>query len=162
MSKKSIVYKITDKINKKNLKQKYLIENLTINECAIFFQKSKRTITRNLKKFDLKKIPEGGMYHELRDKKWLNKKYIIEKKSSIKMRDKLEKLMDRYKIEYRRGNAGGGNQLRQPYLKKYIKKINFKNYKNVDHIHFFGYYIGNYPSLNFKKIKQICKILNIV
>ena len=87
---------------------------------------------------------------------------LILKKSSIKMRDKLEKLMDRYKIEYRRGNAGGGNQLRQPYLKKYIKKINFKNYKNVDHIHFFGYYIGNYPSLNFKKIKQICKILNIV
>ena len=24
-------------------------------------------------------------------------------------------------IEFRRGNAGGGNQLRQPYLKKYTK-----------------------------------------
>ena len=29
-------------------------------------------------------------------------------------------------IEFRRGNAGGGNQLRQPYLKKYLKKINLK------------------------------------
>ena len=25
-------------------------------------------------------------------------------------------------IEFRRGNAGGGNQLRQPYLKNYLKK----------------------------------------
>ena len=25
-------------------------------------------------------------------------------------------------IEFRRGNAGGGNQLRQPYLKSYTKK----------------------------------------
>ena len=25
-------------------------------------------------------------------------------------------------IEFRRGNVGGGNQLRQPYLKKYLKK----------------------------------------
>ena len=76
---------MSDKINKINLKQKYLVENLTINECAIFFHKSKRTIIRNLNKFDLKKIPEGGMYHELRDKKWLKQKYIIEKKSSIKI-----------------------------------------------------------------------------
>ena len=30
-----------------------------------------------------------------------------------------------------------GNQLRQPYLKKFIKNIDFKKFKNVDHIHFF-------------------------
>ena len=52
------------------------------------------------------------------------------------------------------------NQLRQPYLKEYIKKINLNNFKEVDHIHFFGYYIGNYPTLNKKKILEICKILN--
>ena len=39
-------------------------------------------------------------------------------------------------IEFRRGNAGGGNQLRQPYLKKYLKNVNFKNFREVDHIHF--------------------------
>ena len=65
-------------------------------------------------------------------------------------------------IEFRRGNAGGGNQFRQPYLKKIIKKINFKNFKEVDHVHFFGYYIGNYPSLKSKKISKICSILNSI
>ena len=66
------------------------------------------------------------------------------------------------RIEFRRGNAGGGNQLRQPYLKKIIKNINLKKFKNVEHVHFFGYYIGNYPSLKFSKIKSITKILNSI
>ena len=30
----------------------------------------------------------------------------------------------------------------------------------VEHMHFFSYYIGNYPSLKKDKIKKICKILN--
>jgi CDP-6-deoxy-D-xylo-4-hexulose-3-dehydrase len=85
---------------------------------------------------------------------------LVLKKPSFKNRDLLETVMKKNKIEFRRGNAGGGNQLRQPYLQKFIKKINLKNFKEVDHIHYFGYYIGNYPSLTIKKIKQICKVLN--
>lgn len=87
---------------------------------------------------------------------------LILKKKSMKQRDNLEKLMTKKGIEFRRGNAGGGNQLRQPYLKKYVKKYDLKNFPNVEHVHFFGYYIGNYPSLNKKKIKKICEILNTV
>ena len=60
------------------------------------------------------------------------------------------------------GNAGGGNQLRQPYLKNIIKIKNFNNFKNVEKVHFFGYYIGNYPKLNKNKILQITKILNSI
>ena len=86
---------------------------------------------------------------------------IILKTKSLKVRDKFENYLKKFKIEFRRGNAGGGNQLRQPYLKKYIKtKFSFKDFKNVEHVHFFGYYIGNYPSLKLKKIDQIVKILN--
>ena len=70
--------------------------------------------------------------------------------------------MNKNKIEFRRGNAGGGNQLRQPYIKKYFKKINFKKFKEVDHVHFYGYYIGNYPALKTKKIIRICSILNSI
>ena len=66
------------------------------------------------------------------------------------------------RIEFRRGNAGGGNQLRQPYLRNYIRGINLKNFKEVDHVHFFGYYIGNYPSLSSAKIIKICRILNSI
>ena len=87
---------------------------------------------------------------------------MILRKASFKNRNLLEKVFKNHKIEFRRGNAGGGNQLRQPYLKHYVKKINLKNFKNVDHIHFFGYYIGNYPSLTKEKILNICKILNSI
>jgi len=85
---------------------------------------------------------------------------LVLKKGNIKNRNLLEKILKKNKIEFRRGNAGGGNQLRQPYLKEYIKGINLKQFKEVDHIHFFGYYIGNYPSLKKDKILRICKILN--
>ena len=87
---------------------------------------------------------------------------LILKEKNIKMRDKLEKIMLKNKIEFRRGSAGGGNQVRQPYLKKLKKRVNPKNFTEVEHIHFFGYYIGNYPSLSEKKIKLLCKILNSV
>ena len=69
-------------------------------------------------------------------------------------------MLKKNNIEFRRGNAGGGNQLRQPYLKNIIKIKSFKAFKNVEQVHFFGYYIGNYPSLNNQKILQITKILN--
>jgi CDP-6-deoxy-D-xylo-4-hexulose-3-dehydrase len=87
---------------------------------------------------------------------------LVLKKNLIKNRDLLEKIMIKNRIEFRRGNAGGGNQLRQPYLKNFVKKINLKNFSEVDHIHFFGYYIGNYPSLDKNKIIKICDILNSI
>lgn len=85
---------------------------------------------------------------------------LVLRNKNFEQRDKLEKIMKENNIEFRRGNAGGGNQLRQPYLKNYVKNLNLKKYKEVDHIHFFGYYIGNYPSLTVTKIKTLCKILN--
>ena len=85
---------------------------------------------------------------------------IIFKNKNFNFREIFEKTLKKYNIEFRRGNAGGGNQLRQPYLKSFLKNINFKNFPEVDHVHFFGYYIGNYPSLSISKIKKICFILN--
>ena len=63
-------------------------------------------------------------------------------------------------IEFRRGNAGGGNQMRQPYLKDIISPKEYENYPCVEHVHFFGFYIGNYPDLSEEKILSLCKILN--
>jgi len=83
----------------------------------------------------------------------LNKKYFY-------LRNKLEEIMKKNFIEFRKGNAGGGNQLRQPYLKKFLSKVNFKNFQNVEHVHFYGYYIGNYPDLSLSKIKKITNLLN--
>ena len=66
---------------------------------------------------------------------------LILNKKSFLLRDKLETTMKKNGIEFRRGNAGGGNQLRQPYLKQYVKNCNLKDFPNVEHIHFFGYYM---------------------
>ena len=87
---------------------------------------------------------------------------VILKKPSFANRFNFEKKLVQCGIEFRRGNAGGGNQLRQPYLSKIAKNINLKNFPNVEHVHFFGYYIGNYPTLTKKKIKKICNIINSV
>ena len=85
---------------------------------------------------------------------------VILKRKNLKSRNLFEKVLMKNKIEFRRGNAGGGNQLRQPYLQKFSKSMNLNDFKEVEHIHFFGYYIGNYPSLSKAKIKKICSILN--
>ena len=87
---------------------------------------------------------------------------LIMKKKNFKNRAKLENILKKYKIEFRRGNAGGGNQLRQPYLKNIVDKNLIKKFKYVDHVHFFGYYIGNYPNLKKDKILKICQILNSI
>ena len=63
-------------------------------------------------------------------------------------------------VEFRRGTSGGGNQLRQPYLKDLVDDREFENYPEVDHIHFYGFYIGNYPDLEKSKILDLCSILN--
>ena len=63
-------------------------------------------------------------------------------------------------VEFRRGTSGGGNQLRQPYLKDLVDDRDFENYPEVDHIHFYGFYIGNYPDLEKSKILDLCSILN--
>ena len=65
-----------------------------------------------------------------------------------------------HKVEFRRGTAGGGNQLRQPYLRKVLGTIDYADYPEVDHVHFYGFYIGNYPDLEKKKILRLCSILN--
>jgi len=66
------------------------------------------------------------------------------------------------KVEYRRGSAGGGNQLRQPYLKDIVPEGEYKKYPQTEHIHFYGFYIGNFPDLEEDKIKSLCKLLNEV
>jgi CDP-4-dehydro-6-deoxyglucose reductase, E1 len=63
-------------------------------------------------------------------------------------------------VEFRRGSSGGGNQLRQPYLRKLFGDTEFAKYPVVDHVHFYGFYIGNYPELEKEKISALCSILN--
>ncbi|MCF7707632.1 MAG: DegT/DnrJ/EryC1/StrS aminotransferase family protein [Verrucomicrobia bacterium] len=77
----------------------------------------------------------------------------------LKLRNRIEKELRENKVEFRRGTAGGGNQLRQPYLRRIFGDI-YKNYPAVDHVHFFGWYIGNYPDLEEERIIHLCRLLN--
>jgi CDP-6-deoxy-D-xylo-4-hexulose-3-dehydrase len=64
------------------------------------------------------------------------------------------------RIEFRRGTSGGGNQVRQPYLRRIVGPEEWKKFPRADHVHFFGFYIGNYPSLERQQILRLCKLLN--
>lgn len=68
----------------------------------------------------------------------------------------------RQKIEFRRGTSGGGNQLRQPYLRALLGDDAHKDFPNVDHVHFYGYYIGNYPTLPAQRVRELCHLLNSI
>jgi CDP-6-deoxy-D-xylo-4-hexulose-3-dehydrase len=65
-------------------------------------------------------------------------------------------------VEFRRGTSGGGNQLRQPFVRNRLGDQPLDNYPEVDHIHFYGFYIGNYPELAPEKILELCELLNSV
>ena len=73
------------------------------------------------------------------------------------------RLMNKMKsegVEFRRGSAGGGNQLRQPYLKNIVPNDYHLNFPITEHIHFYGFYIGNFPSMTEEEVCEIVDIVN--
>ena len=125
-----------------------------------FLDKNNLQRAKNLKLF--LKLLDGKKYWKNFDLEG-NSNYafpILLQTKDLKIRDYFEKKLKIANIEFRRGNAGGGNQLRQPYIKNIVKNVNLKHFTNVEHVHFFGYYIGNYPSLKSEKIIKITNFLN--
>ena len=84
---------------------------------------------------------------------------LVLKRADPVLRDNVMAALRERGVEFRRGTSGGGNQLRQPYLRALVGD-EYKNYPNVDHIHFYGFYIGNYPGLAQEKIIALCDLLN--
>jgi len=87
---------------------------------------------------------------------------LILKKPDVKFCERVMQKLSEVGVEFRRGSAGGGNQLRQPYLKDLVADEEYANYPVVDHIHFFGFYVGNYPDLSDGKILSLCGFLNTI
>ena len=65
-------------------------------------------------------------------------------------------------VEFRRGSAGGGNQIRQPYLKNILPDGHYREFPETEHIHFYGFYMGNFPDLGDDEVDELCSILNKV
>jgi len=77
--------------------------------------------------------------------------------------DLVERLMKKLResgVEFRRGSAGGGNQIRQPYLKGIVPEGHHLDFPETEHIHFYGFYIGNFPDLSNDEVDEICAIIN--
>jgi CDP-6-deoxy-D-xylo-4-hexulose-3-dehydrase len=85
---------------------------------------------------------------------------VISKSDKKEIRNKIELELEKNGIEFRRGLSGGGNQLRQPFIKNYVESIDLSQFPNVEHIHFNSWYIGNYPDLELKQIDLLLNILN--
>lgn len=83
-------------------------------------------------------------------------------KPSFAFRDRVEQTLKSEGIEFRRGLSGGGNQLRQPYLRRLKIAPDPASLPNTDFVHHFGWYIGNYPGLEIGKIDFLCKLLNSI
>ena len=84
---------------------------------------------------------------------------LVLRKPDEALRARVETTLRGERIEFRRGTSGGGNQLRQPYLRKLYGDA-YARYPKIDHVHFFGYYIGNYPDLEASRVQGLCDLLN--
>lgn len=87
---------------------------------------------------------------------------LVLRKADDGLAQRLMSTMREAGIEFRRGSAGGGNQLRQPYLADIVPDGHYKQFPRTEHIHFYGFYIGNFPDLREEEIDALCAILNAV
>ncbi len=77
--------------------------------------------------------------------------------------DLVQRLMRKMReagVEFRRGSAGGGNQIRQPYLRGIVPEGHHLEFPQTEHVHFYGFYIGNFPDLSDAEVDELCSILN--
>lgn len=84
---------------------------------------------------------------------------LVLRKPDLEKRDKVENALRAADIEFRRGLSGGGNQLRQPYLRGIIDLPKPEALEVADHMHHYAWYIGNYPDLDESKIYALGEIL---
>jgi CDP-6-deoxy-D-xylo-4-hexulose-3-dehydrase len=173
-----MIREITDE----NLRNKIISDNPTLNKDFIFLRPSHNfrstEINAVLGISQLKNLDNNNKIRKDNFNKFISNldsnKYITElstegqcnyafivimKEKSFELRDLIEKTLNENGIEFRRGLSGGGNQLRQPFLiKQYENEL--YNFQNVEHVHNFSWYIGNYPSLKTEKIDFLVNLLN--
>lgn len=173
---------VREALNEK-LKQNYIDENPDLSPDFIFafpaYNMRNTEIGAVIGRNQLKRLDENNVKRKSQFEIFLNNldpdKYrtdfdlegscnyafnLIIKTPDPVFRDKLEETMLNAGVEFRRGSSGGGNQLRQPYLKAIVPEKEWENYPNTEHIHFYGYYIGNYPNFPEQKILSLCELLN--
>jgi len=87
---------------------------------------------------------------------------LILKDADDELVQRVMKKMRDSDVEFRRGSAGGGNQIRQPYLRGIVPENHHLDFPETEHVHFYGFYIGNFPDLRDEEVDNLCEILNSV
>jgi CDP-6-deoxy-D-xylo-4-hexulose-3-dehydrase len=85
---------------------------------------------------------------------------LVLKETDPQLCERVMCTLRKHGVEFRRGTAGGGNQLRQPYLRRLLGPDAWKAFPHADHVHFYGFYVGNYPTLEHERILWLCELLN--
>ncbi len=85
---------------------------------------------------------------------------LILRRPDRELCDAVMRSLREHGVEFRRGTSGGGNQLRQPYLRGIVADREYERYPRADHVHFYGFYIGNYPELQREKALTLARLLN--
>jgi CDP-4-dehydro-6-deoxyglucose reductase, E1 len=118
--------------------------------------------TANLMRF-LKQIDAGKYRTDFKLEGSSNYAFnLVLKRPDDELAERLMRKMREAGVEFRRGSAGGGNQIRQPYLKGIVPDGHHREFPETEHIHFYGFYIGNFPDLKDAEIDELCGILNSV
>jgi CDP-6-deoxy-D-xylo-4-hexulose-3-dehydrase len=118
--------------------------------------------TENLLRF-LRQIDSTKYYTDFKLEGSSNYAFnLILKKPDDDLVQRLMQKMRESSIEFRRGSAGGGNQIRQPYLKGIVPEGHHLEFPKTEHVHFYGFYIGNFPDLGNDEVDRLCAILNSV
>ena len=167
------------------LKDKYITENSDLSPDFIFafpgFNVRNTEIGAVIGRSQLKRLDENNkrrnrnltLFLECLNEEYFRTNFTLEgscnyafplilQKPDFELRDRLENQMRSNGVEFRRGNAGGGNQMRQPYLRGIVSEDEWKKCPEVEHIHHFGWYIGNYPEIEEQKIYRLCELFNTV
>jgi CDP-4-dehydro-6-deoxyglucose reductase, E1 len=87
---------------------------------------------------------------------------LILRKPNLDFRNKVEFSLKEAGIEFRRGLSGGGNQLRQPYLRKKKNLPPPESMPVTEHVHHYAWYIGNYPELKAEQINWLGSVLKSI
>ncbi|WP_404360876.1 DegT/DnrJ/EryC1/StrS family aminotransferase [Methylotuvimicrobium sp. KM1] len=85
---------------------------------------------------------------------------LILKEADDDLVQRLMRKMCEAGVEFRRGSAGGGNQIRQPFLRGIVTEGHHLEYPQTEHVHFYGFYIGNFPDLSDAEVDELCAVLN--
>lgn len=87
---------------------------------------------------------------------------LVLREQDWERRDLVEHTLRSKRIEFRRGLSGGGNQVRQPYLRRRFPDLSPEAFPNTEHVHHFGWYVGNHPGVTDAEVDSLCEILNAI